>query len=80
VLEHARVVLEDGGDLDPLAECGDGRGRADFLDWFVPGGARAMAERLVESYKINGQTAWVSAAGSRSATASTSCRPCRRIR
>jgi nickel-dependent lactate racemase len=57
-LEHACVVLEDDGDLILLAECGDGLGRADFLDWFVPGGARAMAERLVENYKINGQTAW----------------------
>jgi nickel-dependent lactate racemase len=57
-LEHARVVLEDGGDLILLAECADGLGRADFLDWFIPGGSRAMAERLVENYKINGQTAW----------------------
>jgi len=57
-LEHARVVLEDGGDLILLAECGDGLGRPDFLDWFLPGGARAMAARLVENYKINGQTAW----------------------
>lgn len=57
-LEHARVVLEDGGDLVLLAECAEGFGRADFLDWFVPGGARATALRLVESYKINGQTAW----------------------
>src|SRR4030095_14165137 len=52
-LEHARVVLEDGGDLILLAECADGLGRADFLDWFIPGGSRAMAERLVENYKIN---------------------------
>jgi len=57
-LEHARVVLNDGGDLVLLAECAEGLGRADFLDWFVPGGARATAQRLVESYKINGQTAW----------------------
>lgn len=57
-LEHARVVLGDGGDLVLLAECGDGLGRPDFLDWFVPGGARATALRLVENYKINGQTAW----------------------
>ncbi len=57
-LEHARVVLEDGGDLVLLAECGEGLGRADFLDWFVPGGARATALKLVANYKINGQTAW----------------------
>jgi nickel-dependent lactate racemase len=57
-LEHARVVLEDGGDLVLLAECGEGLGRDDFLDWFVPGGARATAGLLVGNYRINGQTAW----------------------
>ena len=57
-LEHARVVLEEGGDLVLLAECGEGLGRPDFLDWFVPGGARATARLLVANYRINGQTAW----------------------
>ncbi|MBK8231206.1 MAG: nickel-dependent lactate racemase [Candidatus Eisenbacteria bacterium] len=57
-LEHARVVLRDGGDLILLAECADGLGRADFLDWFVPGGAEATAAKLVDHYRINGQTAW----------------------
>ena len=57
-LEHARVVLEDGGDLVLLAECPDGLGRSDFLHWFAPGNAAAMAAKLVENYKINGQTAW----------------------
>lgn len=57
-LEHARVVLEDGGDLILLAECSDGLGKPDFLDWFVPGGAEATARLLLRNYKINGQTAW----------------------
>jgi lactate racemase len=57
-LEHARVVLEDGGDLVLLAACPEGLGRPDFLDWFVPGGAHATARRLLDSYKLNGQTAW----------------------
>jgi nickel-dependent lactate racemase len=57
-LEHARVVLEDGGDLVLLAQCADGLGRPDFLDWFVPGGAQATARKLVADYKVNGQTAW----------------------
>jgi len=57
-LEHARLVLEDGGDLVLLAECSDGLGRPDFLDWFVPGGARATAQKLVERYQVHGQTAW----------------------
>lgn len=57
-LEHARVVLRDGGDLILLAECADGLGRDDFLDWFVPGGSEATAAKLVDNYRINGQTAW----------------------
>ncbi len=57
-LEHARVVLTDGGDLVLLAECPEGLSRPDFLDWFVPGGAAATARKLVESYKLNGQAAW----------------------
>jgi lactate racemase len=57
-LEHARFVLDDGGDLVLLAQCPEGLGRPGFLDWFVPGGARATAEKLVAGYKLYGQTAW----------------------
>lgn len=57
-MEHARVVLEDGGALVLVAECSDGLGRPDFLDWFVPGGAAATAAKLVGGYRIYGQTAW----------------------
>ncbi|MBI3447568.1 MAG: nickel-dependent lactate racemase [Acidobacteria bacterium] len=57
-LEHARVVLNDGGDLVLLAECSEGLGRDDFLEWFVPGGSESTARKLVDNYRINGQTAW----------------------
>jgi nickel-dependent lactate racemase len=57
-LEHARVVLEDGGDLILLAECPDGLGRPDFLDWFDAGDSAAMAANLANGYRIYGQTAW----------------------
>lgn len=57
-MEHARIVLEDGGDLVLVAECGEGLGAADFLDWFAPGTAAGMAARLVNGYRIHGQTAW----------------------
>ena len=57
-MEHASGVLEEGGTMIALAECAQGFGRDDFLDWFVEGGSRATALKLLENYKINGQTAW----------------------
>jgi len=57
-MEHASSVLEEGGTMIALAECAQGLGRDDFLDWFVEGGSRATALKLLDNYKINGQTAW----------------------
>jgi len=57
-MEHASHLLAEGGTMIVLAECPQGLGRDDFLDWFVPGGSRATALRLLENYKVNGQTAW----------------------
>jgi lactate racemase len=58
-MEHAAVVLEEGGTMVVLAECGQGLGRSDFLDWFVPGGSRGTAQKLMGGdYRVNGQTAW----------------------
>jgi nickel-dependent lactate racemase len=57
-LEHAATALEPGGTMIALAECPQGLGRNDFLDWFVPGGSPATAHRLLEGYQVNGQTAW----------------------
>jgi nickel-dependent lactate racemase len=57
-MEHASGVLEEGGTMIALAECAQGLGRDDFLDWFVDGGSRATALKLLDNYKINGQTAW----------------------
>ncbi len=57
-MEHARAVLADGGDLILVAECPDGLGRPDFLEWFDAGDAEAMALNLSRGYKIYGQTAW----------------------
>ena len=41
-----------------LAECSQGLGRNDFLDWFVPGGSPATAQKFLQGYQVNGQTAW----------------------
>lgn len=57
-LEHASGVLERGGVMIALAECPQGLGRKDFLEWFVSGGSRATALKLLQAYQINGQTAW----------------------
>lgn len=58
-MEHAATVLEEGGTMIVLAECKQGLGRNDFLEWFVPGGSRATAHKLVNGdYRVNGQSAW----------------------
>jgi len=41
-----------------LAECEDGLGRSDFLDWFSTATSGDLAEKLCEKYQVNGQTAW----------------------
>jgi lactate racemase len=57
-LEHAATALEPGGTMIAIAECSQGLGRNDFLDWFVPGGSTATAHKLLQGYQVNGQTAW----------------------
>lgn len=57
-MEHGSVVLEDGGTMIVIAECSQGLGRDDFLDWFVENGANGTAEKLLNNYKVYGQTAW----------------------
>lgn len=57
-LDAAARVCEKGGKIILLAECGDGLGRNDFLRWFEAESSRDLAEKLCESYQVNGQTAW----------------------
>ena len=57
-LEAASHACRDGGTIVLLAECAEGTGRKDFLDWFDANDSVALAERLCESYQVNGQTAW----------------------
>jgi nickel-dependent lactate racemase len=57
-LEAASHACSDGGTIILLAECGEGAGRGDFLDWFETVSSEALAEKLCQSYKVNGQTAW----------------------
>jgi nickel-dependent lactate racemase len=57
-MEHAAATLEDDGAMIVVAECADGLGRKDFLDWFAPSGAQGTALKLLDNYKVYGQTVW----------------------
>jgi len=57
-LEAASHACIEGGTIILLAECAEGAGRNDFLDWFSAKSSSEMAERLCENYRVNGQTAW----------------------
>lgn len=57
-LETAADACADGGTIILLAECADGLGRKDFLNWFEAENAEMLAEKLCAGYQVNGQTAW----------------------
>jgi nickel-dependent lactate racemase len=57
-LEAASTACIDGGTIVLLAECRDGLGRDDFLDWFDAADSIELAQKLCEKYQVNGQTAW----------------------
>lgn len=57
-LDMAAHACQDGGTIILIAECGDGLGRPDFLQWFESENSRALERRLREKYEVNGQTAW----------------------
>jgi len=57
-LEAASQACSEGGTIVFLAECADGLGRDDFLNWFEAENSDALGAKLCESYQVNGQTAW----------------------
>lgn len=57
-LEAAALACNEGGTIIFLAECADGLGRNDFLDWFKAENSAQLAENLCAAYQVNGQTAW----------------------
>ncbi|HEY9402104.1 MAG TPA: nickel-dependent lactate racemase [Pyrinomonadaceae bacterium] len=57
-LDMAAHACTEGGTIILVAECPDGAGRADFLQWFDAENSHALAARLREAYAVNGQTAW----------------------
>lgn len=57
-LDAASRACTDGGTIVLFAECADGLGRNDFLQWFAAENSSELAGRLCEKYQVNGQTAW----------------------
>ncbi len=57
-LEAASHACKDGGTIILLAECSEGLGRDDFLNWFDAENSEALAANLCKKYQVNGQTAW----------------------
>lgn len=57
-LDAAARICKTGGTIVLLAECADGLGRNDFLDWFAAKNSHELAGRLCANYQVNGQTAW----------------------
>ena len=57
-LDAAAKACTPGGRIILLAECSEGTGRADFIDWFEAENSNALARELCDRYQVNGQTAW----------------------
>ena len=57
-LDTASRACITSGTIILLAECADGLGRSDFLNWFEAADSRELATNLCEKYQVNGQTAW----------------------
>lgn len=57
-LAAAADACVEGGKIILIAECMEGTGRSDFLTWFENEASEQLANRLCDSYHVNGQTAW----------------------
>ena len=57
-IDAASRACVEGGIILLFAECRDGLGRDDFLNWFQASNSRELAGSLCEKYQVNGQTAW----------------------
>lgn len=56
-IDHAAESVKDGGVIVALAECANGIGSDDLMDWLDLGSAEAVSSRLMWRYGIHGHTA-----------------------
>ncbi len=56
-IDHAAESVKDGGVIVALAECANGIGSDDLMDWLDLGSAGAVSRRLMRQYGIHGHTA-----------------------
>ncbi|HEB72871.1 MAG TPA: nickel-dependent lactate racemase [Nitrospirae bacterium] len=59
--EYSTGALKPGGKLYLAANCGDGIGSDDFIEWFKSGKPGKIEERLRQNFSINGHTALATA-------------------
>ncbi|HUS10724.1 MAG TPA: nickel-dependent lactate racemase [Pyrinomonadaceae bacterium] len=57
-LDMAAHACIEGGTIILLAECGEGLGQPNFLNWFDEKNSSALEARLRSAYEVSGQTAW----------------------
>lgn len=57
-LDVASKACMSGGRIVLLAECPEGSGRGDLMNWFNAADSAELGERLRQDYKVSGQTAW----------------------
>jgi nickel-dependent lactate racemase len=56
-IDHAAESVRDGGVIVALAECPNGIGSSDLMEWLDLGSAGAVSGRLLRHYGIHGHTA-----------------------
>jgi nickel-dependent lactate racemase len=57
-LQAASKACIDDGTIILIAQCSEGLGHNDLLNWFDSDNSYQLAERLRERYQVNGQTSW----------------------
>lgn len=57
-IQHASRCLLEGGTMIVLAECSEGMGNEDLINWFPVNDSQQLLSRLKTAFHLNGQTAF----------------------